>query len=58
MFLILDPESSCVHLEVTVPATTLKCLHANMQSMENEEDKLKICVQSQGHYLVANTETH
>jgi len=37
--------------------SSLKCLYTNAHRMENKQEELKICVQSEGHDLVAITET-
>ena len=49
--------SSCIPPGVTAPAASLKCLYTNARSMGNKQDELEICVQLQGHNLIANTET-
>ncbi|GAB0185698.1 hypothetical protein GRJ2_001035100 [Grus japonensis] len=36
---------------------SVKCLHTNTCSMGNKPEELEICVQSQGHNLIAITET-
>ncbi|GAB0208569.1 cAMP-dependent protein kinase inhibitor alpha [Grus japonensis] len=37
--------------------TSLKCLYTNACSMGNKQEELEVCVQSQGHDLIAITET-
>ena len=38
-------------------AASLKCLYTNARSMGNKQEELEICVRSQGHDLIAITET-
>jgi len=37
--------------------TSLKCLYTNACSMGNKQEELEVCVWSQGHNLIAVTET-
>ncbi|GAB0205340.1 hypothetical protein GRJ2_002999600 [Grus japonensis] len=37
--------------------TSLKCVYTNACSMGNKQEELEVCVQSQGHDLIAVTET-
>ncbi|PKU39926.1 zinc finger swim domain-containing protein 6- hypothetical protein [Limosa lapponica baueri] len=37
--------------------TSLKCLYTNTRSIGNKQEELEICVRSQGHDLIAITET-
>ena len=53
-------ESSCIPLAKpasSVPVCSLKCLYTSACSMGNKQEELEICVQLQGHDLIAITET-
>jgi len=50
--------SSCTPLgKPACSSSSLKCLCTNTRSMGNKQEELGICVQSQGHDLIAYTET-
>jgi len=38
-------------------SSSLQCLYSNARSMGNKQEELEICVRSQGHDLIAITET-
>jgi len=39
------------------PSSSMKCLYTNACSMGNKHEEIEICVRSQGHDLIAITET-
>ena len=54
---IPHPKPSRVPRGAAAPAASLKCLYTNAHSMGHKQGELEICVWSQGHDLIAVTQT-